>query len=447
MSRNSRVLWSEGLFLEPQHFQQQDRFYQSLVGRRFEAQGPYGWGFSELALDEDLLAVGKLGLVSARGVLPDGTPIAMPAEDPLPAPLEVDATVRDRVVHLALPLRADGALEVARGGRGNGLYRYRPEDMEVRDSVLDSGNATLVEVGRLNSRLALEDEPLEQYATLPVARISERRDDGQLVLDSEFLPALLRCGASRRLAGLLNELQGMVSQRIDALAGRVTASGGGAGEISDFLMLQVLNRHQPVLGQLAATPHLHPESLYLLLMGLAGELATFTTTERRAPELPAYSHEDPASSFGPLVDTLRQEFRAVRESPAIHIPLEDTGRHGIRVATVNDTSLFQSANFVLSVGASLPAEELRSRFPAQAKVAPVERIAELVNNNLPGVELVPVPVAPRQIPYYAGHAYFELSRSGSLWSQLASSAGIAVFVAGQFPDLKMDLWAIRGQRR
>ncbi|MDN5871910.1 MAG: type VI secretion system baseplate subunit TssK [Nitrococcus sp.] len=448
MSRNSRILWSEGLFLEPQHFQQHDRFLERYVDARLGATTAYGWGFQDVELDGDLLSIGKLGLRFARGVFPDGTPFAMPNDDPLPAPLDVGEPVRDRTVFLALPLRSDGGLEVARGAGGNGLFRYRAEDVEVRDSVLDSAACTVVEVGRLNARLALSGETLEAHACIAVAQIVECRADRQIILDNGFIPTVIRAGAARRLQAFANEVRGLLAQRAEYLAERVTASGrGGAGEITDFLMLQIINRYAPMVAHLAEALHLHPERLFVLLLGLAGELATLTLEHRRPPELAPYRHEALADSFEPLIELLRSEFRTVREAAATPIPLEATGRHGISVAEVADVSLLESANFVLTARASLPAAELRQRLPIQIKIASVERIAELVNNNLPGIKLIPLPVAPRQIPYYAEHVYFELGRGGALWKQLAPSGGIAVHVAGQLPELKMELWAIRGQRR
>jgi type VI secretion system protein ImpJ len=67
-----------------------------------------------------------------------------------------------------------------------------------------------------------------------------------------------------------------------------------------------------------------------------------------------------------------------------------------------------------------------------------------VNLALPGVALRAVPVAPRQIPYHAGFTYFELEKSGELWGQLERSGGLAMHIAGEFPGLALELWAIRG---
>ncbi|MBL3950393.1 type VI secretion system baseplate subunit TssK, partial [Bacteroides thetaiotaomicron] len=83
----------------------------------------------------------------------------------------------------------------------------------------------------------------------------------------------------------------------------------------------------------------------------------------------------------------------------------------------------------------VPADSLRTRFPAQAKLGPVERIRDLVQLQLPGITMRQLPVAPRQIPYHAGHTYFEIDKGSDLWKQLARSGGLAFHFAGEFPGL------------
>jgi type VI secretion system protein ImpJ len=140
---------------------------------------------------------------------------------------------------------------------------------------------------------------------------------------------------------------------------------------------------------------------------------------------------------------LRQSLSAVLEQTAIPIPLQER-KYGIRVAPITDRSLLANASFVLAVKAEMPAETLRRNFPNQVKIGPVEQIRELVNVALPGITVRPLPVAPRQIPYHAGVTYFELDRSSTYWKQLSNSGGFAIHVAGDFPRLEMEFWAIRG---
>ena len=66
----SKVVWAEGMFLRPQHFQQQERYIDFLVqGRSLPAQAFY-WGFSELTLDSQMLALGKIAVLSAAAAPP-----------------------------------------------------------------------------------------------------------------------------------------------------------------------------------------------------------------------------------------------------------------------------------------------------------------------------------------------------------------------------------------
>jgi len=113
------------------------------------------------------------------------------------------------------------------------------------------------------------------------------------------------------------------------------------------------------------------------------------------------------------------------------------------VGPISDRSLLRAAQFVLTVSADIPGEQLRRLFPNQVKIGAVEHIRELVNVALPGIAVRPLPVAPRQIPFHAGAAYFELDRGSPHWQQMQTSGGFALHVSGDFPNLQLELWAIR----
>jgi len=443
MSEKNRIVWSEGLFLRPQHFQQQERYLEDFIQGRVGTMRPDAWGLVQLEIERDLLAIGKLALRRARGVFPDGTPFAMPDSDPLPPPLEVGTQLRDQVVHLAIPLQRAGATLAARASGSAEVTRYRTQDHQVRDVMSDVASVVDLEVAALSARLMPQSEPAEDFAQIPVAHIVECRADKQVVLDDRFIPTVLACNAAPRLATFLSELQGLLHQRGEALAARAVASGrGGAAEIADFLMLQTINRYEPVVAHLAATSRCHPEDLYRLGLEIAGDLATLTASARRPAQFPGYRHDALRASFEPVMQALRGALSVVLEQNAIPIPLAQK-KFGISVGTVPDRTLFDSANFVLAARADMPTEEFRRRFPQQLKIGPVEKIRDLVNLQLPGIAIQAMPVAPRQIPYHAGFAYFELDRQGELWRALKTSGGIAIHQSGEFPGLALEFWAIR----
>ena len=447
MSWRSKVVWSEGMLLQPQHFQQSERHSDHVQHLLLRTTAPYGWGFAEIEIDTAALALGRLALVRAVGVFGDGTVFDMPAVDPLPEPIEVPSGVRNAVFALALPLHRAGAREAdAEGDEGaqdDPLLRHHVFESEIPDSNTAGERSAMLQLGALHTRLLHADDAGQAWATLGVVRVVERRADNQVVLDRTYIPPLLDVAAQALPKSWLDELIGLLHQRSDAFVGRLTQSGtGGVAEIADFLLLQTVNRHEPVFAHLARASVLHPQRFYEHALALAGDLAIFRDS-RRAAHFPPYVHDDLAGCFYPLMDDLRRSLSVVLEQSAIRIDLHDR-KHGVRVAMIPDVELQRNASFVLAVQSQMPSEALRVRFPTQVKIGPVERIRDLVNLALPGVALVPLPVAPRQIPYHAGASYFELeTRNSDLWHQLEQSGRMAMHIAGDFPGLELAFWAIR----
>ena len=444
MQSANRVVWSEGMFLRVQQFQQGDRWVERLVEASVRDLAVHGWGVAELELEQDLLHIGKFAVASCRGTLPDGTPFRIPGDADHPPPLELTGDVLGTVVYLTLPIRQQGAPEVGGDHRDDMQARYRRTTYEAADANSGSFVNAPVEIARLRLGYGLATGPTAGFVLLALARITEVRADLSVSLDDKFIAPCLNVACQPPLLGFLTELQGLITHRAEAIASRIAdPSIRGTAEIADFLLLQALNKTEPMLRHLVGSAGtLHPERLYAACIGLAGELSTFTAPSKRASVFPAYRHDDLQATFAPVIADLRASLSTVLEQTAVPIPLQER-RHGVRVGTINDRSLLVASSFVLAVRADMPAEQLRRVFPNQVKIGPVEQIAQLVNVSLPGIPVRPMPVAPRQLPYRAGSAYFELDRVGPFWKQLETSGAIALHLAGEFPQLEIELWAVK----
>ncbi|MEJ8472483.1 type VI secretion system baseplate subunit TssK [Roseibium algae] len=440
----NKVVWQEGLFLQPHHFQQNDRYVEALVSGVASAVAPYAWGLRELTLDEELLKLGKIAVKSCTGLTPDGITFRIPQSESHPSALEVPNSVKNTVVYLAIPIRRHGTTEVDMTGAPNSVARYEVDEIEVTDSMGTDRRSVQMAIGKLRLQFALDLDDLSDQIVIPIARIIEVRQDREIILDRAFIPSCTDARAAPPLHGFLRELEGLLSHRAEALAGRLNQNSNskGVAEIADFLLLISVNRALPAIRHMLAIENAHPQAIYQALVSLAGELATFMSPEKLSPQFPAYRHDDLTNVFQPVFRTLRQHLSAVLEQNAVSIPIE-ARKYGISVAMIPDKRLLSSATFVLAAKAAVPAESVRRHFPTQAKLGPVEEIRQLVNSALPGIGLRPLPVAPRQVPYHAGVVYFELDADSSYWKQMTTSGGLAVHVAGDFPDLEMELWAIR----
>ncbi|MES9901532.1 MAG: type VI secretion system baseplate subunit TssK [Sedimenticola sp.] len=442
MALNSKVIWNEGLFLRPQHLQQQMRHVEWVIDERLQVFNNYGWGFRSIKLDEHLLKLGKIGISEASGVFPDGTAFNIPGDDAVPKPLDVPSDLKDAEIFLALPVRRPNGLTVD-DAEGDSLTRFISVEDEVRDIETKNGNTAPVQTGQLRLGFLTDQDKRDGYTCLGMTKIVEVRDDKNIVINEKYLATIVDCHTSQLMSSFIRELQGLFHHRGEALAGRVTASGrGGSSEIADFLLLQVVNRYEPLLAHLSLQKGLHPMDFYCTAVMVAGEVSTFTAQNKRPPVFDEYRHEDLWATFKPVMHSLRQSLSMVLEQTAVAIPLQER-KFGVRVAPITDRPLLTKAVFVLAVNANIPTEEMLRRFPTQIKIGPVEQIRDLVTRSLPGIRVRPLPVAPRQIPFHSGFAYFELDKSSEYWKQLEQSGGFALHIGGDFPGLEMEFWAIK----
>lgn len=443
MSLDNKVVWSEGMFLNPQHFQQQERYIESYVSGKCSAYGAYGWGVHTFSVDHELLKLGKLSLVTGKGVFPDGTPFDFPNVDEPPAVLQVPVNTHDLVVYLAVPVKRPGAVDVLSEEDSQGMARFFSTKTQIRDVTIDGGDTIAIDVGKLRIRLLTEHDDLSGYACIGILRIAESRDDNNVLLDDQYIPTNLDCSASARLTGFLSELIGMLHHRGESIAGRLAdTQRGGTAEIADYMLLQLVNRLEPLAIHLSQVQGLHPQVLFTEIVQMVGELSTFTSKSKRPTPFPQYLHDNLQETFAPVISSLRQCLSMVYEQTAIGLSLIEK-KYGIRVAQIPDRSLLTTAQFVLAIRADVPENTLRSHLPAQMKIGPVERIRQLVNAAMPGIPIKALPVAPRQIPYHSGFTYFELETNTPFWKELSHSGGFAVHVGGDFPGLELEFWAIR----
>ena len=446
MTGKNRVAWREGMFLRPQHFQAQERYFDAHIRARVNSVQPYAWGFTSITIDEDLASLGKFGLLQASGVLPDGTPFSIPEELPPPPPLDVPADARDAIVSLTLPAAQPGAVEFREAEAASHEARFAVTEQEVPDAFSDDTVTEPIEFGLPNLRFGVTRDQTYGRVTLGLARVREVSNK-KLVFDDRYIPPTLDIAAAVRLKGGLTDIVGRVEQSAEELAVRaVEATDGGSETFASFLLLQVLNRWLPMLRHLEALPTVHPERLFETLVGMAGELATLIRPDRKPPALPLYDHENPQLCFEPVFDLLQSMLSAVFERSAVQLPLEQKGP-GAYVCTITDHNLFKTGYFYLAVAAAVPAEEIRRVFPSVAKIAAVQKMKQIVESALPGVPLRHVPTPPPQIRVLPGHVYFELDRSVRDWRDFATAPGLGLHVAGEWAELRLELWCVKSANR
>lgn len=442
----SKVIWQEGLFALPQHFQQQQRNQEYLLNQRINAQGDFVWGFTTLSVNTELLAQGKLMLDHASGCMPDGTVFSIPEQDQLPVPYQpVDlAKPGSHDIYLALPVISDITCEIeGRRSAGQGTERYRLTRSDIRDLHSDEGDVQQLVLGQLAPKIVSGADDLSAMVTLPLCRIRSQLPNGALVLDDHFIPTCQAIRVSPVLNGFAGDVQGLISNRASELAKRIgSPEQSGIADVAEFMMLQMLNRSQMHFTHRTHLHTLHPESFYLDLVRLLGELMTFTENSRLPCPVEVYNHRDLTQSFKTVIPELRRALNTVLMPRAQNLPLIFSD--GVYIATVNDPALLQSGSFVLAVRARMPQNQIILQFTQQSKIAATDKIRNVVSVQVPGVPLTPRTAAPRQLPYHDGYVYFDLDKGAGAWQDVVKAGAMALHISGTFPELDLQLWAIRG---
>ncbi len=441
MKNVHKVLWTEGMFLRPHHFQQAEEYLES--HQWGIQQKSYPWGYSYLKVDESLLALGKVALAGARGVMPDGTAFDFSDAFDAPAPLDIRADRGAITVVLALPVRRAGRESVIFSEAADSLARHLAFEKEVDDvNALSLGRAQ-VQCGKLRLRLMPEHELNGEWVSMGAVRVLEKDREGSVALDKGYIPPLLVSRASQPLQGYLQELMGLLHQRRQQLSRHLQRWEEGRGTVAtDLLLLALVHRFSARVSHLLDLPCVHPERLFAEWLPFALELAVYRPPHTFGGDLPHYDHGDIGRCFGELMAMLRQGLFIMLEESAIALPLTKR-MPGLQVTTLPDRDMFNQFDFILVVDAELKSDALSTGFLAQIKIAPACRISDLVQLQLPGIPLHRLPLAPRQLPCREGCCYFQLAREDALWPQLVETGAFAIYLTGEFAALNLSFWAVR----
>ena len=443
MASRGKVVWSEGMFLRTQHFQQQDAWLESLVADGLHALPHPGFGFRKLVLDENALAAGLFGLLEAEGHFPDGTAFSMSGEGVEIEPVKVTSGHDTGVVLLGLPADVEGTPSVDPvHGTGSGA-RFKGDLLTVRDAVRGGADAEEVELASLQPRIFLPEDDTAGYVTLPVAHLTGLDATGAVTRDEAFLAPAQMLAAVPWYSRFAQEVVTGLDRIAEAHSGVVLAGTGAS--VENLMILELANTAGPRMAHLLAQNRAHPSEFFMELAGLAGRMATFGSSSRRLADLPDYDHTYPSPAFGALADTLRSLILSLRHVEETAKALK-VSRHSENVWTVriDNPEILRTNRILIRVGGGDMSDALlRKLFVDQATVGAADEFDKLWTARLSGIPLKPLNSQPREIPYDGDRLCLELDRTSEHWAALVEAPGFVLGVSGKLErEPIIDCYAI-----
>jgi len=454
MKALQRLVWSEGMFMSPQHLQQQDAYHEALLEARIAALSPNNWGVVSMELDGAALSAGQIQLQEFFGILPDGlilrlerghpeAPAARPVEEP------VGQGRRALDVFIGVAKEREGLESYAAPGEvRNGNLRFTLATRPVPD-LLAPGSAVPVVFAQRNVRLLFGNEPREDFDCLKVAEVI-RDPSGALKFDESYVPPCLRIGASPFLIdGIRKVLTLMIAKQRELADARRHRDASSleftASDVTRFLQLHALNAAIPVLHHLAESGDAHPHVAYLSLLQAAGELSTFSA-DADPIALPKFQFTQLGTTFGELFSRLSQLLRSVALEQCIQVPLE-ARPGGLHIGKLEDERLAHCSQFILTVKSELSEQQVAEQLPKLSKIASVSEISRIVQAAAPGVPLQPTFRPPPEVSVRPGVVYFSLATQDGYWKNAMRDRAVALFLPQPFDPsrTKIELLGVPGR--
>lgn len=453
------LLWHQGLFLQPQHFQLADLYYKSLLTPLQRYAMPYLWGVAKMEISRASLGTGSFLLDSGEFVFPDMTYAVVP-DNAVVETRKFDEAWTDGgkplTVYLGLrKFNYAGENVTTLNDRQNEAsvstrFVSPPASEEVKD-LHESGPPAQVKRLKHVIKILFETEKdfFGDYETIPIAQLE--RQGEEVVLSSSFIPPSLAIGSTATLEKILREIRDQLSSRGYQLEGYKRDRGihnaeFGSRDMVYLLALRSLNRYIPQIFHMAES-NVHPWMAYGLLRQLIGELSSFSEqvsvmgdSPDGSGELLKYNHLNLWQCFSRARSVITSLLDEITAGPEYVFALHSDGTY---YSSELPPAIFEGRNrFYMVIQTAADAKDTLSTIGTGAKLSSRENLPILIVRALPGVGLENLDRPPQELPRRADALYFQVDSNSDQWQNIIKGHNIALYWDSAPEDLKVELMVV-----
>lgn len=428
----------------PQHFQQLDRYHESVIASRLDAIEPLNWGVVSIQIDEHLLKQNSVGIRQFEGILPDGMPLCI-------GDSWAQAKINPRTIkgHFR---PSQSALEIFVGvpqervgvnnySTENEPLRFEIVSREVFDSA-DDDQSVKINLAAPMPVLLFGDESRDSYETLKVAEIA-RDEQGELIVSNSYIPPCLQIGTSPIIRSNLERLLALAVSRHRRLMETRRLVGEGrvefnAADVTRFLQIHALNSSLPLLHYVLDSADLSPRSVFLLLTQLAGQLATFSPNVDMTQPM-RFDYNDLRATFIPLFKLIEELLQTTDTEHYVVCNLRP--HRDAYIGELQDPRLYDCRNYIFAVQSTLPRPQVVEAFIHKAKIASHADIDIITAQAISGVPIKENTLPPPQIPTKPGIVYFDVTvgKEHVYWKHVWQDRNVEVRMPAVFEPEKTKI--------
>ncbi len=446
------VHWSEGIFLQPHHFQAAERCWTETLQTSEHWDHQYGYGVRTLELSADAIANYQFQVNVCHARMKDGTIVALDPGQELDRLDLKEAFARESVVrvYLAVPKLKMGVTNVRTEGQ-----TVKARYLEVSQSVQDEsagGNDQELRFRMLELRLLASTQDMAGYEVLPLAQVQRAAEQEAVpCIDSAYFPPMLAIDAWPPLGrDVVRAIYDILGKKIEVLSEQVINRGISLasqepGDLDRLFMLNELNAAYAALKVLGFASGIHPLTAYLELCRLVGRLSLFSQ-ERRPPDIPYYDHDDLATIFHKIKEWIILLLGRVRDYEYEQRFFVGEGK-GMRVSLESKWLGSDWKWFIGVLYGNIGERECLSLLAPGAlnwKLGSSRQVDTLFQFGAEGLQLRPLPQAPRALPPRRDWLYFEVNRDNASWRDVLETQTLAMRLTD---NLIVNRQQLQGERK
>lgn len=417
-----RVIWSDAMLLQPQHFQQQERFLLQQIYRMMSAVKNYYWGFSQLQLQPELLRIGKIGLTKAHGIFRDGTSFEIPENDINPEPITINANDIGKRVVLAIPHFQPNSPEISLQ-KTNATYRYIASQQNILNNIIASSEMATIQCAQLAPQLLIEEAIATNLLTLPIAKITGIGHNNLIQLDQNYIPPIISLSAHDAMRQLIDVFTGSLVLAVSA-------------NLKTAQIKIILARAICELENFEQSP----VDLYHKIRRLLIELTTLSGDDI-ARVANCYDHNNIINSFNNLIDKIAYYLGKFNDQRYRSIELIKQNEH-VWFAEIPNNLSEKHVDYFVAIHAPKINKSAIDHIPNLLKIASLLQIDDLIKRALPGIRTIHCQSTVRGLPQFPDLYYFKLDKQNHFWDQISETGVIAIHYPQNFAELTIKLWAV-----
>lgn len=462
------IFWGQGMFLEPQHFQQQDWYHDARLRQFFRLFLPFGWGVKSLSINEAALQnlvfeVEQFEVVTWNGTILQfrGRGRASNAQvEPRSFEHELDAASKPLSVYLGLkhvqledtnvsPEQTEGP------SQSTGMRtRFSLQEVDTRDLYAPGPQSCRLQylVHNVQVLFDVPVAPSHDYELVKVAEVVRSAEGKGAVLSKRYIPASMSVGASPVLESMVKEVRDILTAKSDEVAEYRRRRGGerielGSRDMGFLLMMQTLNRYIPLMHH-DLEVGIHPHLVYAHLRQLAGELSTFSETisvlgaRENSDAIPPYAHDELWPCFAHVTSRVKELLTEITTGPVGDVRLEHDGEYFS--ATLDPQFLAGDNRYYLAIRSHLSPTELFRVLQDTGKITTREDMPKLQTSFLFGLKIEVLQSPPEELLMRAHYRYFAIDARSEHWQKVQQQRNIAVFCPGLAIDTEIRLVVVYG---